>query len=58
MCTRGGVEVEVQAFCLGYQFSKAVHHRKLLPAVEDGSAALIVQLQMGKGKFSSRGLKE
>lgn len=58
VCTRGGIEVEVRVHCLWFQLSKAVRQGKLLPAVEDGCAALIVELQVGQSSFSSHGLKE
>lgn len=46
-CTRGAVEIEARTLCLGLQVRKAAWHEKLLPVVEDGCAALILQLQVG-----------
>jgi len=57
VCTRGRVEVEVLTLCPRSLYRKAACHGKLLPAVEDGRAALIVQLQVRRGSFTSRGLK-
>lgn len=57
-CTRGGVEIEMWTLCFWLQIREAAWQGKLLPAVEDGCAALIVQLQVGRGSFSSWGLKD
>lgn len=42
MVTRGGIKVEVHFLCLQTQIRKIVWLGKLLPAVEDDSAALIM----------------
>ena len=57
-CTRVAVEIEAGSLCLRLQVLKAARHDKLHPAVEDGRAALVVQLQVGRGTFSHQGLKD
>lgn len=57
-CTRGALEIEARTLCLWSQVTKAAWHEKPLPVVEDGCAALILQLQVGWDSFSSQGLKD
>lgn len=57
-CTSGAVKIEGRTLCLWLQVRKAAWQEKLLPAVEDGCAALIVQLQVGWDSFSGQGLKD
>lgn len=56
--TGGVVEIEARVPGVRAQLGEAARHLQPLPLVEDGRAALVVQLHRGRHAFPGQGLQE